>query len=435
MDKSLYLGVSRVDITPEIGARLYGYEDGIFAKSVHDKLSATAYIFQSGDVKAVLISATVCLIKTELATRIRSEIAKELSVPMECCILSATHTHSGPCTTEDVGWGDIDVKYCEEILVPRIVYAVKAAATNMTSVKMSVTTGESFVGINRREVKIDNRSHLGQNPCGPLDPEMIVLSFANDKGEVIANIIHYGAHGTATGHEATVSRDWSGIMTDRLEELTGGVTAFFNGPEGDVGPRISNGKTVGTVELMEQLGEVAAADAIHIYGQKKNWEDVDLQCIGSTIRIPCDSRKPLETAQKEMEEFGPREGIEPRDQRTYQLLLDTIQSYKDGYEEKEYLEIPQSLVRIGNVVFISFPYELFAEMGMRIKKECKDFHILSLSNANGADGYFITEDAFCRKGYEVQMHTSVRLQPYKPNADWHLIKDTLKNLEGMKCTE
>ena len=43
-------------------------------------------------------------------------------------------------------------------------------------------------------------------------------------------------------------------MIDRLEAATGTLTAFINGAEGDVGPRLTNGKTVGNISLVEEHG-------------------------------------------------------------------------------------------------------------------------------------------------------------------------------------
>ena len=68
MSEKLMLGVGRADITPPIGSKLYGYEDNMFSQSLHDRLQATAFVFQSGSVKAVMISATVCQFFSETAT-------------------------------------------------------------------------------------------------------------------------------------------------------------------------------------------------------------------------------------------------------------------------------------------------------------------------------------------------------------------------------
>ena len=111
MEKELKLGVGRTDITPAIGGHLYGYTDHTFSDSIHDRLSATAFVLQQDDKQAVLISATVCLIQTVLAKRICQEIETRFRIPKEHIILSATHTHAGPNTAANIGWGECELFY------------------------------------------------------------------------------------------------------------------------------------------------------------------------------------------------------------------------------------------------------------------------------------------------------------------------------------
>ena len=60
----LHLGVAREIITPEIGGQLYGYRPNIFSERVADDLTATAFYFKQGDKECILISVTVCSVKT-----------------------------------------------------------------------------------------------------------------------------------------------------------------------------------------------------------------------------------------------------------------------------------------------------------------------------------------------------------------------------------
>ena len=114
------LGVAREIITPEIGGQLYGYRPDVFSESVEDDLTATAYYFRQGDRQALMLSLTVCLIRTQLAAEILGLIEERFSIPRGNCMLNATHTHSGPNTAGETGWGDIDRTYCDKIFIPKI---------------------------------------------------------------------------------------------------------------------------------------------------------------------------------------------------------------------------------------------------------------------------------------------------------------------------
>ena len=267
MSTDLCLGVARKIITPKVGALLCGYAPDTVSTSVHDDLRATAFYFCKEDVQALLMSIDVCSINTALCNELRDEIEKKYGILRGNCIIHTIHNHSGPNLTGQFGWGDIDREYYESIFRPTVLATVEESMRAPVSVKMGVATGESLIGINRRELKAENRARLGQNPCGPFDPKMTVISFKDGDGKCVANMIHYGMHGTCAGKNTEISRDWSGVMVDEIENVSGGITAFINGPEGDVGPRLSNGYTTGKgdIRYAERHGAIAAQDAYRIY--------------------------------------------------------------------------------------------------------------------------------------------------------------------------
>ena len=430
MDKKLYLGVARKDITPEIGCNLYGYQPDVYSESIHDNLTVTAYVFKFGEVSAVMISVTVGSVKTELSDEIRKEISKMYDIPFENIILSATHTHSAPNLTGNFGWGDVDHKYYDGIFLPQLRTAVSEAFASTVKVQMGTAYGDSFVGINRRELTPNNTVTFGQQPWGCFNPRMSILSFKDEAGNVIANIIHYGAHGTAAGMNHEITRDWSGIMTDAVEEVSGGITAFFNGFEGDVGPRLSNGKTTGNICFVEELGAIAAKDAVGIYNKISDYSDCELKCASGVVRIPYKSRIPLEEAKKRLEQYpGNQINSSGQRQRYYENV---IKSYENGYEEKEYYELTQSVIQVGGTVFVPFPYEAFSEMGLRIQKEVRDKNVLTLALSNGTGGYFPTQDQLCKGGYEITMFKTTNIQNYVDDADWYLIKETVNNIKKLE---
>ena len=267
MNDKLYLGVEKAIITPKVGARLFGYAEDLFSNQVHDDLHATVFLFEQGDISCVMVSIAVVALTDLLSDRIRKGISEKTGIPLSNIMLASIHTHSGPATLgQDGGWGSADGEYCDGILIPRIIEAAEKAKANKQAVKMGYATGESHIAINRRELSIKNEILLGQNPWGPYNPKMSVLSFRNESGECVANMIHYGMHGTCAGHNLEISQDWIGVMVNRVQKLTGGVTAFFNGPEGDVGPRLTNGGTTGVSDIKhaEETGGRAAFDAMQI---------------------------------------------------------------------------------------------------------------------------------------------------------------------------
>ena len=432
MEYSLLAGAAREDITPNIGARICGYSPNQYSQSIRDRLSATALAFQSGTEKTLMISATLCELDTGLMTALRKEISQKTGMKADAILIAATHTHSGPTLMGHIGWGDIDYEYYEEIFRPRVLAAAEKACASLQPVVMGIGKGISLVGINRRQLTPDNRIILGQSPWGCFNPEMTVLSFRNREDHVVANIIHYGAHGTAAGVNTAISRDWSGHMTDALDGASGGITAFFNGPEGDVGPRLSNGKTTGDGDLayVDEMGRMAAADALRIYQTITDYHDADTAAVSSMLHLPLQKRISLEDASRLCKEYENQTINIGRQKLEYSRTVKD--SYENGYQEQTSRAIEQTIIRIGSVAFAGFPYELFSEIGMRIQQAETELDVLSLSNANGDLGYFPTQDQLCRGGYEIDCFLYNEVQAYTEDADYQLMRATLDHLKNVK---
>ena len=432
MSKKLYLGVARSVITPEVGGNLMGYNPTTYSESIHDDLTATAFAFSQGETKALLVTVSLCVIGFDINEEIVTLLSEKFDIPKYNIMLCATHTHSGPITKFQPGWGDIDRKYIDEIMIPGILEATEKAISSKVAVKVGIGQGESTVGINRRELRADNKVYLGQNPHGPFDKRMTVVSFKDEEENPVANIIHYGCHGTAAGSNKEVSRDWSGVMTNAVERDTGAITAFFNGCIGDAGPRNTNGKTtgVGNIAYAMELGGYAARDAKTVFDSIKAYHDADISVFGGFVSIPLDKRLSVEEATKLLEPYKEKTVNSLGGFRSYYESV--IKSYDEGYVDVPARKLQQTVIRIGDVAFVSTPFELFSEIGMRIDAYCKEIpYVLTLSNANGSAAYFVTEDQICRGGYEVDMYKMAYIQPYARDADYALICETLENLKQL----
>ena len=428
----LYLGVARKIITPQVGCRLYGYRPDVYSISVADDLTVDAYYLKQGDTVALLINATLCLVAADLCDELRQEIACRFHIPAKACTISTIHTHSGPCLAGGgAGWGNRDVTYWESIFRPKVLEAVEDALQNPVQVEVGFAKGTSLVGINRRELTLENKVVLGQNPWGPFNPRMTVISFRNMTGETVANFVHYGCHATSAGQNKEITRDWPGVMIDALEKKNGGLTAFFAGPEGDVGPRLSNGRTVGnrSMDYVYELGAVAAKDALDILGKITGYETPELKVVCTPCNIPLQPRISREKAAAIYEKH--------KDQTANMtaLMKDTalrvLKSYEKGEKDQEYFTFQQPIIALGDRVIVGFPYDLFSEIGMRIDKAFPQAEILPIMHTNGSYSYFVTQDALCRGGYEVQQFLYRNLQAYCADADFRLILATIANLEPL----
>ncbi len=427
MDK-LYAGAGREIITPPVGAFLYGYRPDVVSTSVNDDLTATVIALKYGDVSAALISVTVCLVQTAIADRIRREVGEAAGIAPEHVILSATHTHSGPRTDGTTGWGDVDMAYVESIFIPNIVKAAKKAFASMVPAVFGVGTAESKVGINRRETSVDGNIGLGQNPWGQYDPNMTVLSIKGEDGKPIVNLVHYGAHCTAAGMNNEITRDWAGIMIDTLERESGAVTAFFNGSQGDVGPRLSNGRTTGDLRYVNELGQIAAQDAVRIFRTIKDYRTAPLSAAAGTLRLPYAPMIPLAQAKAELAAFGGKVPPHNAELMRYRTLEGIVEEYESGRAAPEAFLLPQTVIALGPVAFVPFGFEFFSEISIRMRHHSRFAYTLCLSCTNGSNSYLPSEDQLCRGGYEVLMFRRGHVFCLADNTDTHILKENLRLL-------
>ena len=430
MLEKLLVGIARRDITPEVGCQLFGYRPDLYSDGVNDRLTATAFVFTCGEINALMITVSVCLLDNEVTDFFRCEIEKKYNIPKENILISATHTHTGPSTINMPGWGDIDRVYYEEILKPQVLSAVEEAINSKQEATVGIGVGKSKLGINRRHLNYLNYADLGQSEWGVYNPKMTVISFKNKAGKVFGNIIHYGCHGTVAGLSTKISRDWAGVMTDALEGESGAITAFFNGPEGDVGPRISTGGTTADLSYIYEVGNIGAKDAVNIYNTIKEYKACTISTVSRELTLPYAKRISYEEAKKGCEQFS-LESINCDKQMAvyYNKVKD---SYENGYIEKENFKLEQNVIRIGEAAFVGFPYELFSEIGLRVNEHIKDLHILSLSNTNGSLGYFPTQDQLCRGGYEIKMFKFNDVQSLVDDADFHLMSETIETINNLE---
>lgn len=436
MSEKLYLGIGRSVISPRIGGHLYGYSPDVFSNSVNDDLTATVFYFKQGNVASLMISVTVCLLNNELCCDIRKKLSAISGVPYENIMLCATHTHSGPNTAANSENQEMDTSYIDEIFIPQLINALNEAIETPVPVKVGMAQGDSYIGVNRRQLTQKNTVILGQNPQGCMNPKMTVIAFVSEENVPVANMIHYGCHATGAGANSQITRDWPGVMTDTLEKISGAVTAFFNGPAGDVGPRLTNGKTTGKQDIRFALehGAYAANDAVSIYKKIKSYTDTTLKVYNGTINIPLKERISLEQAKYGFEHpeeaAGVLSGFAVAKHKDYCKRV--IESYENGYTEIDAANHEQVIIALGDIAFVSFAFELFSQIGIRIDEYSDVPYVLSVAYTNGSNSYLVTQDQLCRGGYEVASHLSQNVQPYADAVDFAIITSTVENLKNIK---
>jgi neutral ceramidase len=397
-------------------------------------LTVAALALKYGDITAMIVSATIATFDNDKSWVIRKLISENTGVPADNIILCATHTHSAPETSSIPGWSEINLAYYTGILEPAIIKTAVQSLQSLKPVRMGIGSTRSDVGVNRRQLNKDGTISLGQNPWGPYDPCLTVVRFIAEDGPV-ANLIHYSAHATAAGYSREITRDWPGLMADRLEQQAGGITIFLNGAIGDTGPRLSNGQTTANMELMRELGCKAAMDAVCAYRTIKEYRSVEMDLITDKIRFPYAPLPPLELAQKALEQYPEPDKLTGMRKAEYVHWRNIIGEYAGGKEQETHFQFRQTILRLGPLVIIPFPNEMFVEISLRLRSYSPYQYTLCLSNANGSYAYFPSQDQICRGGYEIEAVKLCNTYILADDADQAAIDENLRLLDSLKARE
>lgn len=427
-----YAGAARADITPAVGTLLYGYNPHQESTSIHDHLSITALAVAQGSDIALLATVTVGDFQTELLTGLRQQMSEACGIPASHIVVASTHTHSAPNVAGMEGWGGVDMPYVDNILRPAMLQVAKDAVANLQPAEYAVGVTESKVGINRRQQLEDGTIVLGQNPWGCYDPNMTCIAIRNSETKAgILNLIHYGCHGTAAGCNREISRDWSGIMIDRLEAETQTMTAFWNGPIGDVGPRLTNGQTVGNIQFVEELGGVAAMDAKRAYDARGMYVAGDLHLYEGEVAIPFKPLLPKDEVEAKLATYEDPDSLINIQRLEYAHYKATKDEYDAGLPAHDsHYRYDQIIISLGDVAFVPYPFEIFSEISLRLRYHSPIRYTLALSNTNGYNAYMPTEDQIVRGGYEIGCFLYSGAYTLVDNTDQVLLNENLRILRG-----
>lgn len=86
-------------------------------------------------------------------------------------------------------------------------------------------------------------------------------------------------------------------------------------------------------------------------------------------------------------------------------------------------------MKLGNLVLVPLGYEMFSEIGLRLRTYSPYTHTLTVSYSNDRLGYFPSRDQVVRGGYEVLMSRTKGVLNITDDADDYLIQDVLRMIE------
>ena len=401
-------GSAQVEITPPLGTSLAGYFSDRVSDAVADPLFARAVVIESGGERMALVSCDLICLTRETTDAAKERIAQRCGLGPERVLICATHTHTGPNTRRrgkqiipvNVEWLDA--------LPGKIAAAVEAARADMfDAVLVPGRQSETGFGSNRLGRLRDGSEVFGKDrvlgPAGPIDPEVLALAVREHDGTVRAMVVNHAMHADATGG-TQISAGWPGKVGRTISEVYGtqAVTVVLNGCCGDINHHHWERKRIVSKGQLrtDQMGRAMAGLAINAV---EIGEPTENAVIDGRLRRP---QIPWYTRDEAMRAEVDRLRAQP-DPNARDALI--IQRFDEWPYDGQKAEVTVQAIRLGDLLFIGLPGEIFVKWGLEIKHWSPARFTFVAELANDWFGYIPTSDQAHRGAYGAKPILSRRL--------------------------
>ncbi|MEN6425905.1 MAG: neutral/alkaline non-lysosomal ceramidase N-terminal domain-containing protein [Phycisphaerales bacterium] len=409
----LQAGVAVADITPPVGYRMCGYFNERLSTGVLNPLHAKALVLRQGDTRAAMVFCDLIGLSAEVSKRAREQAEREIGIPADNILLAATHSHTGPLYCDalrdhlhEKAVAQHGKDPCEKVdypsqLISRIVDAIKEADARVRPVQAEVAAAQQQgLSFNRRFHMKDGivRFNPGVlNPdivraAGPVDPEVGVVLF-RDGQAALAGLVNFALHLDTLGG-TQYAADYPYYVEQTLRETLGKdfVLLFGNGTCGDINHiDVTTKDRLKTDTIGTTLGRTVAA----ALEQAKSIAKPHLTVVREVVEVPAQQFTPaeIEQANKDMDKIG-----------TPDLsFLDQVRAYKivDIQSRGTTIPLEVQVFRISDeVAVVGLPGEVFADIGLAIKKASPFPITLVIELCQDSVAYVPTRKAFAEGSYE-----------------------------------
>jgi len=194
----LLIGTAEIDITPPVGTPLAGSLQPRPSIGIEDPLYVKAIVLESGGRKLAYAVFDLIALNRKEGDRGVALSSERTGIPQENIVWAATHTHTGPYTSHLFDDEPaVDEKYLATIPDRMAECIVRADRAKIPAGLCHLRSFHYGMIHNRRVTlkngKAINTWNLGQTPediqaigtSGPTDPEIGILSFDGEKGELL----------------------------------------------------------------------------------------------------------------------------------------------------------------------------------------------------------------------------------------------------------
>ena len=441
----LKVGYCRKCITPKESVPLSGYGNSTarMSQSVVSDLFVTGCAFSDGVNPAILLfSIDHLMTKQSHFDPIRQQIAQEAGIPFDNVLFSATHTHSGPDLGADhesivryVPFMTEQILSCARETLADLKPATISIASNkskyLSCVRHYMTESGEYRGVN---LNVYHESPIAYCTSEP-DPHIQLVKFARTGGKDVI-IANWQTHPHLTGFgKADLSSDFIGVMRDEMEAALDCNFVYFSGASGNLTINNFNKKLPIITDYLEHGKELARL-ALEALPKAQAVEAGPVELVAhyqeETLNPPPDeetlarAKDVLDffTTNKNYKEsilYSESRGLHSQYQASYMIIRK--QRYDEGDTQ---LTLPMYAFRVGDIGFITAPYEMFDTNGKYIRDFSPFAATIVATCANDYKSYIPSAYGYLNECYEAD--TAV----VAPGTGERLAQKYVKMLESLK---
>jgi len=400
----LQVGAASVDITPNKAVALWGQFGLRLSTKPETPLTANVVALQSGDARTTLVSLDLLQLPEVFVQAIRDAVAKkDASIDVQHMVLTATHTHTAPVLTPGtpgipVNDQTMTVEETINYLADKISDGIVAAWADLAPGKMSYGLDRNSIGFSRRAVYANGSAQMYGNTNrqdfvnleGMDDDDVGSIFFFDRHDNLKAVAVNVACPSQVVESQSSINADfWLPVRENLKARYGDGIVVLgWGGAAGDMSPRPLLHKAANArmralrgINEMQELARRIDLSVSQTWEavQKEKYADPVLKHAAVTLQLPLNkiSEAQYQEALAAYKKVVAQVEKDPAcASRVAFMARDWHHGVVKRYEELQKnpdatYPVEIHVVRLGDLVVCSNPFELFCEYGIRIKARSK----------------------------------------------------------------
>jgi neutral ceramidase len=452
--------MAQVNITPPVGSRLAGHFYESFSTGIHDSLWAKAIVLQQGKTKFAFVFCDLIGMTPEISTEARKLASAATGIPFQNILIAATHSHTGPLfygfqhtyfhnkAIASKGVDEHEKTNYPDFLMHQIKKVIVEANEGIKPIEIETGMAEQQgLSFNRRYYMkngtvLFNPGPLNPDivgPAGPIDPAVGILLIRDpQQKKYTGGLTAFAMHADCIGG-TEMSADYPYYLEQNLKKELGQnfISAFALGPSGDVNDvDITKDQPIYSDSNTQKIGKTLGQTVIQAMPKLQGITRPSFGLFSLKILLPLQvpSRIQIDSAEvlinnlykvRETGAYIKNAGGESGDF----LKRVEMSKYLALKNQKPAVEAEVQVFRIdSHTAIVGLPGEIFAQLGLDIKKKSPFENTIVMTVCNDKTSYVPTIQAFKEGSYEV---TNSIL---KPGGGEMLVEAAVKLLKEAKTT-